>query len=82
LLDEEEERHWVGIYTNKHVHKGNRTLGRAESFHFGLKRAMGHQSAAKLNLTTRRMHNYYQKRVRKWEGLLIYFSRSSDISCD
>ncbi|PHZ09776.1 uncharacterized protein RHIMIDRAFT_262440 [Rhizopus microsporus ATCC 52813] len=60
LLDEEEKKHWVGIYANTHVHMGNRNSGRAESFHSGLKRVLGYQSAAKLNLT--RMHNYYQKK--------------------
>jgi hypothetical protein len=82
LLDEEEERHCDDICANKHAHMGNRTFERAGSFHSGLKGALGHQSATKLNFTTIRMHNYYQKKVRKWEGLLIYFNKSSDISCE
>lgn len=63
LLNEDEEKHWVGKYANQHPHMGNRTSGRAESFHSGLKVALGNQSASRLNLTTTRMHAYYKKKV-------------------
>lgn len=33
LLKEGEIERWVGMYANEHTHMGNRTSGRAESFH-------------------------------------------------
>ncbi|KAG2191762.1 hypothetical protein INT47_010578 [Mucor saturninus] len=38
------------------------TSGRAESFHSGLKKALGSQSASRMSLTTKRMHAYYEKK--------------------
>lgn len=63
LLSENEIEHWVGIYANMHKHMGNRTSGRAESFHSALKGALGNQSAAKLPLVCSRMHAYYEQKV-------------------
>lgn len=63
LLHVDEIERWVGKYANQHKHMGNRTSGRAESFHSGLKKALGSQSAAKLPLVVRRMHNYYKTKV-------------------
>ncbi|KAI8986022.1 hypothetical protein BDB01DRAFT_75368 [Pilobolus umbonatus] len=62
LLQESEMKRWVGMYANKYTHMGNRTSGRAESFHSGLKRALGSQSASRLLLVTQRMHAYYEKK--------------------
>ncbi|KAG2192493.1 hypothetical protein INT47_009692 [Mucor saturninus] len=62
LLEEDEKKHWVGFYANKFSHMGNRTSARTESFHSGLKKALGNQSVAKLAITTGRMHAYYQKK--------------------
>ena len=51
------------MYANQHAHMGNRTSGRAESFHSGLKKALGNQSASRLPLTVKRMHAYYEQKV-------------------
>ncbi|KAG2195514.1 hypothetical protein INT47_002710, partial [Mucor saturninus] len=63
LMKEDEMKRWAGFYANQHVHMGNRTSGRAESFHSGLKKALGSQSASRMSLTTKRMHAYYEKKV-------------------
>lgn len=63
LLKDDEIKRWVGLYANQHAHMGNRTSSRAESFHSGLKKALGNQSAGKLALVTMRMHNYYENKV-------------------
>ncbi|KAG2193120.1 hypothetical protein INT47_003111 [Mucor saturninus] len=62
LMKEDEMKRWAGFYANQHVHMGNRTSGRAESFHSGLKKALGSQSASRMSLTTKRMHAYYEKK--------------------
>ena len=51
------------MFANNHPHMGNRTSGRAESFHSGLKRALGNQTTSKLTLTVKRMHTYYENKV-------------------
>lgn len=63
LLQEDEMKRWVGLYANQHPHMGDRTSSKVESWHSGLKRALGHQPAATICLTTRRMHNYYEAKV-------------------
>ncbi|KAG2191822.1 hypothetical protein INT47_006653 [Mucor saturninus] len=62
LMKEDEMKRWAGFYANQHVHMGNRTSGRAESFHSGLKKALGSQSASRMSLTTKRMHASYEKK--------------------
>lgn len=71
LLISGEAQRWVGKFANMHSHMGNRTSGRAESFHSGLKAALGHQSAAKLPVTAMRMHNYYKNKVTKLQMIYL-----------
>ncbi|KAI9343411.1 hypothetical protein BD770DRAFT_414495, partial [Pilaira anomala] len=72
LLQDDEVKRWAGVHANKHSHMGNRTSGRAEGYHAGLKKALGHQSASRLTLTTKRMDAYYnQKRAERNRRLRI-----------
>lgn len=81
LLKEDEAKRWVGLFANKHPHMGNRTSGRAESFHSGLKKALGNQSASRMPLAAVRMNAYYERKVflnlkkkKLLNGLYVYIS--------
>ncbi|KAG2232112.1 hypothetical protein INT48_006789, partial [Thamnidium elegans] len=68
LLQVDEIKRWAGVLDNRHSHTDNRISGGAEGFHSGLKKVLGHQSASRLTLTTKRMDAYYNQKRSERNG--------------